>query len=108
MLDPISRDGLAAEDLAKTASGTTLPNVTPGEVLRVEYLEPLRISARALARDLGIPAIRITGILHNTHAVTAETAILLGRRFGTSTEFRMNLQVAYDLEAARHRMGAAG
>lgn len=70
-------------------------------------MAPLGLSARALAREIGMPTNRITAILHGERAVTAETAILLGRRFGTSAEFWMNLQTAHDLEDARTRMGVA-
>lgn len=61
---------------------------------------PLGLSARALARELDVAPNRITEILKGERAITAETAIMLGRRFGTSARFWMNLQVAYDLEVA--------
>ena len=89
------------------ATGELLPNVTPGEMLRLEFLEPLRLSARALARDIGVPPNRITEILNGERAISAETAILMSRRFGTSAEFWLNLQMAYDLEEARRRLEAA-
>lgn len=94
-------------DLSDVTTGEAIPNVTPGEVLRVEFMEPLGLSARALARDLGVPPNRITAILNGERAVTAETAILLGRRFTTSAEFWMNLQTAHDLEEARRRSNVA-
>jgi len=75
--------------------------------LREEFLVPLGISARALARELGVPPNRVTAILNGTRAITAETAILLSRRFGTSAEFWMNLQTNYDLRQARRSMDAA-
>jgi len=84
--------------------GEALPPVTPGEVLREEYMLPLGLSARALARELGVPPNRITEIVTGQRAVSAETAILLGRRFGTSARFWMNLQVAHDLAVAERRM----
>lgn len=70
-------------------------------------MAPLGLSARALARDLGVPANRVTGILNGERAVTATTALLLARRFGASAEFWMNLQTAHDLELARAEMGEA-
>ena len=70
-------------------------------------MEPLGLSARGLARDIGVPANRVTEIVNGERAVSAETAILLGRRLGTSAEFWLNLQIAHDLEEARRRMGAA-
>jgi addiction module HigA family antidote len=53
----------------------------PGEVLREEYLVPLGLSARALAKELGVPANRLTEIMRGTRDVTADTAIRLGRYF---------------------------
>ena len=103
----IRRDELDRLDLSDVTTGELLPNVTPGEVLKLEFLDPLHLSARALARDIGVPPNRITEILNGERAISAETAILLSRRFGTSAEFWLNLQMAYDLEAARRRMGAA-
>lgn len=58
-------------------------------------------SASALAREIGVPANRITAILHGRRAITADTALRLAARFGTTAEFWMNLQVAHDLAAAR-------
>jgi addiction module HigA family antidote len=72
----------------------------PGEILREEYLVPLGLSARALAKLLGVPANRLTEIMRGTRDVTADTAIRLGRYFGTDPRFWMNLQAAYDLSKA--------
>lgn len=88
-------------DLSDVTTAGTLASVTPGEVLYREFMEPLGLSARALARDLGISANRVTAIRHGSRAITAETALLLGHRFTTSAEFWMNLQTAHDLEEAR-------
>jgi len=101
MGDPIRRESLEKLDLTGVTTGEVLPNVTPGEVLRTEFMHPLGLSARALARDLGAPANRITGILNGERAVTADTAVRLGDRFGTSPEFWMHLQTAFDLQAIR-------
>ena len=87
--------------------GETLPNVTAGEVLKLEFMEPLGLSARVLARDIGVPANRVTEIVNGERAVFAETAILLGRRLGTSAGFWLNLRMAHDLEEARRRMAVA-
>jgi addiction module HigA family antidote len=82
--------------------------VTPGDVPREEFMVPLGLSARALARELGVPSNRITAILAGDRGITAETAILLGGRFGTSPEFWLNLQMMHELEEARqHMRGAA-
>ena len=72
----------------------------PGEVLREEYLIPLGLSARALAKLLDVPANRLTEIMRGTRDVTADTAIRLGRYFGTDPRFWLNLQAAYDLSKA--------
>src|SRR5437667_6142572 len=72
----------------------------PGEVLREEYLVPLGLSARALAKELGVPANRLTEIMRGARDVTADTAIRLGRYFRTDPRFWLNLQAAYDLSKA--------
>jgi antitoxin HigA-1 len=72
----------------------------PGEVLREEYQVPLGLSARALAKELGVPANRLTEIMRRTRDVTADTAIRLGRYFGTDPRFWLNLQAAHDLSKA--------
>jgi addiction module HigA family antidote len=84
-----------------------LEPVTPGEVLRHEFMEPLNLSARALAREIDVPPNRITGILNAERGITAGTAIMLGKRFNNSAQFWMNLQVAYDLAVAQRDMEAA-
>jgi addiction module HigA family antidote len=72
----------------------------PGEVLREEYLVPLGLSARALTKVLGVPANRLTEIMRGTRDVSADTAIRLGRYFGTDPRFWLNLQAAHDLSKA--------
>jgi len=72
----------------------------PGEVLKEEYLVPLEMSARALAKELGVPANRLTEIIRGTRDVTADTAIRLGRYFRTDPHFWLNLQAAHDLSKA--------
>ena len=102
----IKRKDLDATDFADVSTGAVLPFITPGEILRVEFMAPLGLSARALARELGVPANRITEILNGVRAITAETALLLAGRFSTSAELWMNLQTAHDLEKARAKMFA--
>jgi antitoxin HigA-1 len=72
----------------------------PGEVLREEYLVPLGLSARALAKALDVPANRLTEIMRGSRDVSADTAIRLGRYFRTDPRFWLNLQAAYDLSKA--------
>jgi addiction module HigA family antidote len=103
----IRAEDVAGADLSDVAGTERVGPVTPGEVLREEFMTPLGLSGRALARELGVPSNRITEIIAGARAVTAETAILLGERFGTSAEFWLNLQTAHDLEEARRRMHRA-
>ena len=69
----------------------------PGAVLREEYLRPLGMSARALAEAIGVPANRLSEIERERRGITADTALRLGRYFGTDGRFWINLQVAHDL-----------
>ncbi|MFA5110185.1 MAG: HigA family addiction module antitoxin [Desulfobaccales bacterium] len=79
----------------------SLPPVHPGEVLLEEYLKPLGISQNRLARDLGVPAQRINDIIRQQRSITVDTALRLARYFHTTPQFWLNLQMHYDLEAAR-------
>jgi addiction module HigA family antidote len=88
-------------DFSDVAGPERIRLVTPGDVLRAEFMQPLGLSARALARELAVPSNRISSIVAGERSVTAETAILLGERFGTSAEFWLNLQMMHDLEQAR-------
>lgn len=72
----------------------------PGEVLREEFLIPLGLTANALSIELRVPATRIGDILKERRAVTADTALRLARYFGTTPQFWLNLQQAYDLSLA--------
>ena len=101
----ISRDDLDAGKLSPGEAMELLPPVHPGEVLRHDFLEPLGLSAHALALALRVPANRITAILAGTRAVSADTALRLARHFGTSAGFWLNLQKAYELEVARREAG---
>jgi addiction module HigA family antidote len=83
-----------------------LAPVHPGEVLLVEFLEPLAISQYRLARDISVPPRRINEIVHGTRAVTADTALRLGRYFGTSAQFWLNLQSRHDLDVEQEKLGA--
>ena len=78
----------------------------PGRVLKAE-LEARDMSANQLALALRVPSNRITGILRGERAVTAETAVRLGRYLGTGPEFWMNLQSAYDISVIVQEKGRA-
>jgi addiction module HigA family antidote len=103
----ISREDLDAGrvDLSGVESDGRLPPVHPGDVLRHDFLEPLGLSAHALAMALRVPPNRITTILAGDRAVTAETALRLARHFGTSPGFWLNLQKAYELDVAERADG---
>ena len=78
-----------------------LPNIHPGEVLKVEFLEPFGISAYKLSMDIHIPQTRISQIVKGNRRVTADTALRLSEYFGNSPQFWMGLQDDYDLEEER-------
>lgn len=82
-----------------------LAPVSPGDVLLEEFLKPLGLSQYRLAQDISVPPRRINEIVHGTRTVTADTALRLGRYFGTSPQFWLNLQAFHDLEVERARLG---
>jgi addiction module HigA family antidote len=82
-----------------------LSNITPGEILEEDFLKPLGISQYRLAKDIGVSARRINEIVKGQRAITADTALRLGRFFKMSAEFWLNLQSHYDLEMEQERLG---
>jgi addiction module HigA family antidote len=78
--------------------------VHPGEILQ-EQMEELGLSANALAAQLGVPANRISAIVRGARGITADTALRLGKFFGQTPEFWMNLQRTYDLVVAERHIG---
>ena len=106
MNEIIRREDLPDMDFSQDSTGKKLPPVTPGEILREEFMVPLGLSGRALAAELGIPANRLTEIIAARRAITAETALLLADRLGTTAEFWLGLQLAFDLEQARRARAA--
>jgi addiction module HigA family antidote len=79
--------------------------IHPGEILRVEFMEPYGLSANALAIALRVPASRINDISLERRAISPDTALRLARYFNTSPEFWTNLQAAYDLKVASSTSG---
>lgn len=77
----------------------------PGEVLREEFLLPLNMSPGKLAKACGVPRTRIERIAAEATAITADTALRLSRAFGTTADFWLNLQVAYDVQVAAKQLG---
>ena len=75
-----------------------LPPIHPGEILMEEFLAPMGISQYRLAKDISVPPRRINEIVHGKRAITADTALRLGRFFGMSPQFWLNLQTRHDLE----------
>ena len=98
----MSKSSITIDHREQLARVTT----SPGEMLRAEFLEPLGMSANALALALRVPANRITSIINGERAITADTAMRLGRYFGTSARFWLNLQQAHDLSRAAMQSGA--
>jgi addiction module HigA family antidote len=74
-----------------------MPPVHPGEILREDLMKPLGLTVNGLARELNVPVSRITEIVNSRRAVNADTALRLSRYFGSTPEFWINLQSAYDL-----------
>ena len=83
---------------SKITTNETLPNIHPGEILKLEFLDQLNISCQHLANEINIPENRISELLTGTRPVDADMAIRLSKFFGTSPEFWLNLQNLYDLE----------
>jgi len=81
--------------------------VTPGEMLKEEFLAEYGLSQNELAKAVGISPNRITDIVNNRRRITADTALRLGLYFGNSPEFWMNLQSHYDLKIARRNLTPA-
>ena len=78
--------------------------VTPGEMLKEEFLAEYRLSQNQLAKAIGISPNRIAEIVNNRRRITADTALRLGLYFGNSPEFWLNLQTRYDLKTARKNL----
>jgi antitoxin HigA-1 len=77
----------------------------PGKILREEFMEPVGLSAYALARALDVPLPRVNDIVREKRGISAEMAVLLSVYFGTSDSYWINLQAHYDLEIAKDRVG---
>src|SRR5947208_16533843 len=78
-----------------------LEPLPPGAVLREDFMKPLGVSINALARDLDVPPNRISEIVNGKRAITADTALRLGKFFGVSPELWLDLQSDYELRVAR-------
>jgi addiction module HigA family antidote len=78
-----------------------LDPIPPGEILYEEFMKPLGVSINALARELAVPPNRISEIVSGKRAITADTALRLGKYFGVSPEVWLNLRVDFDLRVAK-------
>jgi len=84
-----------------------LPPIHPGEQLREEFMRPMGLSAYRLAKDIDVPISRIQAIVDEKRAITGDTALRLGRYFGTAPEFWLNMQRDFELETAEIAAGKA-
>ena len=80
--------------------------IHPGEILLEEFMRPLGVSINRLARDIAVPPGRVSAIVNGTRAISADTALRLGRYFGVSPEIWVGLQADYDLRLAERTVGA--
>ena len=87
-------------DFSDVASGRRLPPVHPGEILRDEFLTPMELSVYRLAQAIKVSRPRLNDIVLGRRGITTDTALRLGRYFGMTPEFWINLQTRYDLDIA--------
>lgn len=80
--------------------------VTPGELLEEEFLKPMGLSQYRLAKEIGVPAQRISAIVAGKRSITADTDLRLCRFFGLSNGYWLRAQAAYDTEVAERKMGS--
>lgn len=85
---------------------TVIKPTHPGEILREEFLKPMKLSAYRLAKSIGVPVNRITSIVNENRAISPETGLLMARYFGVSDGLWTNLQAHYDLECAKDHLRA--
>jgi addiction module HigA family antidote len=82
-----------------------LSPITPGDILLEEFLKPMEITQSQLAKDINVPANRVSQLIHCKREITADTALRLGRYFGIEPEFWLNLQSRYNMKIAQIKMG---
>ncbi len=87
-------------------SSAKMSPIHPGEILKEEFLDEMRITQYKLAKDINVPPRRINEIVHGKRSITADTALRLGRYFGISPQFWTNLQAHYNLEMETDKLGA--
>ncbi|MBZ0218696.1 MAG: HigA family addiction module antidote protein [Fimbriimonadaceae bacterium] len=87
-------------DFSDISTGHRLPTIHPGEILRVEFLKPMGLSVYKFANAIKVPRSRANDIVRGRRSITTDTALRLGRYFGTTPEFWINLQTRHDLDIA--------
>ena len=97
---------LGKVDFSDVASGRRLPPVHPGEILRDEFLTPMELSVYRLAQAIKVSRPRLNDIVLGRRGVTVDTALRLGRYFGTTPDFWIHLQTRYDLDIAERTVRA--
>jgi addiction module HigA family antidote len=100
----IKRSDLGAVKFGNVVSGRRLAPVHPGEVLLADFIEPLGLTRYRVAKAIGVPQRRIDEICSGKRAMTADTAVRLGRFFSVEPQLWMNLQAQYDLEMAEREL----
>jgi antitoxin HigA-1 len=86
--------------------GTPAWRVHPGEILREEFLKPMGMSSYELAKRLHVPVPRVNDLVLERRGISADTAVRLSRFFGTTEQFWMNLQAAYEVSSVKAAHGA--
>lgn len=81
-----------------------LDPITPGEVLKEDFMEPLEISINRLSREIGVPPNRISEIVNGKRVITVDTALRLERYFNVDAQFWLNLQAEYDLRMTKRKI----
>ena len=82
-----------------------LSPITPGDILLEEFLKPMEITQSQLAKDINVPANRVSQLIHCKREITADTALRLGRYFGIEPEFWLNLQSRNNMKMAQIKVG---
>ena len=100
----IERKAVTGMDFSAVSTGRKLKPVHPGEVLRKDFLEPMALTRYKVAKSINVPQRRIDEICSGQRAMSADTALRLGRFFGMDAQVWMNLQAQYDLDVAQREL----
>ncbi len=103
----IKRSDVGTMKFGNVVSGRRLAAVHPGEILLKDFIEPLGLTRYRVAKAIGVPQRRVDEICSGKRAMTADTALRLGRFFSVEPQLWMNLQSQYDLEAAERELGTS-